>query len=374
MKSSVIAATALIFISASAHAQSTADVCKPILASGIQDTYNATGFSSSVARIRAAVCRQEMDTFSKANAAKNDLGLDVPGYFDLTFGGTTSSSNYQQRYSKFCSTNSTDIEDESSYTTAVSQANVQLASVFDRCVSSALATSGALQAWVRPSSDLKKLTVFVRKSGTARVVSFSATPSGLTCSDGLQNASARNPILVNGSRSFVCERANNSGPMLIAANTQQDGSLFQNPVEVPGLDETIAQLSKRVAKVEAQIVPKNTVAHFNRPDCPGGWEKVADSWRGRYLVSAVVAGTVAQVVGNALAPNENRVTGRHGHTADTAFFGGGCTSDRKCAAWGNGPARGPRDVPPTSTKAPDGMTISDGTNAPYVILTACVKS
>ncbi|WP_334161027.1 hypothetical protein [Phenylobacterium sp.] len=114
-------------------------------------------------------------------------------------------------------------------------------------------------------------------------------------------------------------------------------------------------------------VPKGMVAFFQLNQCPRGWEDIPPNWQGRYLVATVGAEAPGQVVGEALAPRENRAAGAHTHAAGTAFVGGNCT-DGKCAGWSETGI----ERRPLTTNA--GAGLKAGTNAPYVALRACVRN
>jgi len=122
-------------------------------------------------------------------------------------------------------------------------------------------------------------------------------------------------------------------------------------------------------------VPPGMVAFFQGLSCPNGWRSAPGTWEGRYLVMSIAGHSAGNTVGNALTHGENRPTGQHAHDIQTAFYGGSCSSN--CASWGGsrGINRAPRTTTSTRPRPEDGgMTISEGTNAPYVALRACIKA
>lgn len=119
-------------------------------------------------------------------------------------------------------------------------------------------------------------------------------------------------------------------------------------------------------------IPRETVSFFNLDSCPRGWADVNESWRGRYVVMAT--GSTGHIVGEALSPGENRVTGDHGHAGTAIAITGpreDATADRD---GGGGVGWSYREVSPDSAERRSaGETVRPGTNAPYVMLRACTK-
>lgn len=116
--------------------------------------------------------------------------------------------------------------------------------------------------------------------------------------------------------------------------------------------------------------PRGMVAFYNLTSCPRGWTEAAE-WNGRYVVAGGVAG---QLVGQPLAPGENRVTGDHGHSVGQAFHGARENRDNRTALYGDyGYVERPLTAGGATPRNP-GETVTAGTNAPYVTLRACQKS
>jgi hypothetical protein len=64
-------------------------------------------------------------------------------------------------------------------------------------------------------------------------------------------------------------------------------------------------------------VPEGAIMFFNSASCPDGWSDVTDA-QGRYIVGLQDEGTIGATVGEALAPQENRMF-RYQTGADYAF-------------------------------------------------------
>jgi hypothetical protein len=113
------------------------------------------------------------------------------------------------------------------------------------------------------------------------------------------------------------------------------------------------------------------VAFFNTDACPRGWSDVPSAWQGRYAV--MTGDGQGQMVGQALAPGENRVTGDHGHSVGSAITAPRESRDNNSALWGdNGYVERPLNAG-SAVPRNAGETVRPGTNAPYVRLRACER-
>ncbi|SFV01033.1 hypothetical protein SAMN05192541_109289 [Bradyrhizobium arachidis] len=117
-------------------------------------------------------------------------------------------------------------------------------------------------------------------------------------------------------------------------------------------------------------IPQNMIAYFTRSDCPEGWSR-ADELRGRYVVGIDPShlDTLGKTVGSALDSMENRPAGRHSHTAVNTVPQAGGGRDRMMGGGGGGFADPRMDTSDGSDSKPS--PLKDGTNAPYIVLTAC---
>jgi hypothetical protein len=116
-------------------------------------------------------------------------------------------------------------------------------------------------------------------------------------------------------------------------------------------------------------VPRDMVAFFNTDACPAGWAAVSGDWNGRYVVIGNEGR--GRLVGEALSPGENRVTGDHGHAGDAIRVR---TNVDNASADDDHGWNVVADVTDSATPRNAGETVKPGTNAPYVKLRACAKS
>lgn len=353
----------------SAHAQ-IQGACAPLLAYGIHDTSNVIQIDSALSRVTKIVCSQEFSTYQNAEAAGKNFNLNILDYVSVGYVDQTNSNNYQQRRSKFCSYNDGDVSSNSSLSSNIRTINGDLVSAFNSCIDKVT----GFYAFAEPSSDLKKFTIHVRKQGIAQITSFSTSPKVRKCTGGLLAASTANPVVVNGSAQFICERVASDSPISIIGNTAGDGTLFQKTIELPGTGATLSSLIERVKALEYSKTPSNQVGYFNAASCPLGWRSIPKYWEGRYVVATVDGNQPGQAVGVALSHAENRPVGAHMHTTTTAFRGG--TSSDRGAMWGNVKDINRSDGTTIKTFEDDAMTIpaKSGTNAPYITLMACIKN
>jgi hypothetical protein len=83
------------------------------------------------------------------------------------------------------------------------------------------------------------------------------------------------------------------------------------PLTALALTENFNNVEGRLNQLESQALPSGTVLFFNLGACPPGWS-VLQAAQGRYVVG-LGTGTLAATVGTALADQENRPVGQHGH-------------------------------------------------------------
>ncbi len=115
-------------------------------------------------------------------------------------------------------------------------------------------------------------------------------------------------------------------------------------------------------------MPRDMVAYFDADACPKGWGGVTGDWNGRYVVISNEGR--GQLVGEALSPGENRVTGDHGHAGSAVEIRSNI--DNRSADDDSGVS--PFAVTLGSATPRNATeTVRPGTNAPYVTLRACTK-
>lgn len=133
------------------------------------------------------------------------------------------------------------------------------------------------------------------------------------------------------------------------------------------------------------LVPSGAVMFFDAATCPTGWTEMTNA-KGRYLVGLPAGGTHGATVGTALANQENRPAGAHGHavsdpghthTYPLSVPGLTSPSGWHFGVWAAQDANWTpqRDISREMT----GITVQDypgvsGTNAPYLQILICKKN
>lgn len=122
--------------------------------------------------------------------------------------------------------------------------------------------------------------------------------------------------------------------------------------------------------INDKSVPPGMIAFFAGATCPGHWAR-ADELRGRYVVGGDPnhLEDIGKAVGTALESSEDRPTGAHTHVTTNTQPVANAGRDRMMGG-GNG---GFIDPGFKSDGGADlaGKPLKAGTNAPYIILTAC---
>lgn len=354
-------AVALVFLvtPSLAAAQISSEICKPMLASGLRDVNNTLSSAKKLQRIQDIVCQSKYSTHSSADE------VDISGsfnFFNVLEGSpddSVTAENYSEKWTEFCSLSSSDVVSDNYLNSHVSTINTELAASFTDCVDKVV-NGGGLQAWVEPSPTLQSLTLWIRKHGIVAVENFASIPALSSCTPDLLAATAANPYTFSGSQSFVCDRGDASKLAVISGNTQNDGSLFDKPINLPGLDETITDVMMRLDEVERRGVPRGTIAYFEGP-CPSPQWQEFTKLQGRYAVGVNSDGDIGEQVGIALTDRENRPVGKHDH---------GITFSKKNEKASSGSSE--HHASSASTKTLPAGKVS-GTNAPYVQLSACIR-
>jgi hypothetical protein len=337
------------------------EVCKALLAGGIYDKYQTFTNSRLFSEVRRLLATESFSTFESAQYTQTDLGLGVLDILSASFGGTTDSSNYAERRTKFLASDFSKFSSDSNFMSHMEVASVQLAGAFVACVDKTANVKG-FSAWVTPSKNLSAFSI------TARHVSdgnpqFTVTNIPLQPAPGAKCDIKLPQVVKEAMVTISCSKPASS-TIQVSMNTSA-GVLA--PQDVEGLDDALVSLRSEVASIRngGALVPRGSVAFFELTSCPPGW-KSFEQGRGRYLVGLVSAGSLGSQVGTPLADKENRATGKHDHKYQENGWGWGGGPPGACTCDG-----GPGETKSTYTSQPSGET--EGTNAPYVQLLACQK-
>ena len=160
----------------------------------------------------------------------------------------------------------------------------------------------------------------------------------------------------------------------------QAGGLPAVQARVQALEQQVAALKAALEQVDT--TPAGAVMFFNLSSCPGGWSELASA-QGRYLVGLTTGGELAKEVGTALADQEDRPVGRHGHGVNDPGHSHSIQFQRDMAQFSSAGNRyldepsSPLTTLGTSS-AQTGISVQSagavaGTNAPYLQLLVCVK-
>ncbi|MGO7869887.1 hypothetical protein AB9E15_11595 [Rhizobium leguminosarum] len=131
-----------------------------------------------------------------------------------------------------------------------------------------------------------------------------------------------------------------------------------------------AYYQRALVFINDKTLPSGLIAFFNTATCPGNWAR-ADEVRGRYVVGSDPnhLGDIGKAVGIALEPLENRPAGAHSHNSTNTVPVAGGGRDQMMGG-GKGGFLDPKvesDLGLDQSKTP----LKSGTNAPYIVLTAC---
>ena len=141
-------------------------------------------------------------------------------------------------------------------------------------------------------------------------------------------------------------------------------------VGLESLQGAVAELKQETANLEQYTVRAGTISYFASEDCPDHWTRALEL-TGRYVVAVSQAQKehVGSGVGIPLTHGENRSAGRHTHS----------TKVRKldCSRESPDPFKPGGDCSyhdDDAIESNHGNNLEAGTNAPYILLTACRKN
>lgn len=123
-------------------------------------------------------------------------------------------------------------------------------------------------------------------------------------------------------------------------------------------------------KVES-ISPSGMVAFFEKKECPGGWTR-KESIMGRYVVGASSPDDIGKPIGSALKRNEDRPAGAHTHSYQDDAVGHNASNRYEGLLT---QFKGDSSVALYHRSGTSGGVVEgvpQGTNSPYIQLTACV--
>ncbi len=370
---SIILISVLLTNTDSAFAQPH-EICRAIVDYGTYDYSNSFSDKQSFSVARYAACDLKIETYQAARQFAGSGGVDIIDLLGAEGSHDVNEKNYKQLREQFCALDFSAASGSDARIRSFRKASTTIANAFVDCVTQLSGFFG----YVTQSRNKEAFSISLQNVSegdpTFLVNEISAQPAKIQCSQDAHLATPEKPITVVGSRVIACRNMTPKKSFLLAVNTSE-GSVRgpgRTGIELAGTEETIADLVERVEKLEGRMVPSGTVAFFATPDCPSqGWKRVASQWEGRYLTTAQGGSPTPNLVGKALNVGENRSTGMHTHgymDHYTAHNPVNRYEGLRGAEWRRNGNPGFGVTP--STTSPTG---EEGTNAPYVALTACVK-
>jgi hypothetical protein len=348
-----------------ASAQTGQEVCKVLLAYGTFDSNDTFSDKENFRLVQHLLCRSTITTHQQAVDAQAELNVPIFEVLEFDFGGSVSTATFNTAKESFCQKDYSTASSRERLLVRVRTASQALANAFVDCVTRAQGFFG----YVTQGRNKQSFTITLQNNlpggnDDFEIQKIGYEPTDISCTKAEHLVTPENPILVDdGSTIISCRNLKPEQSFQVAVDTNV-GDL--GPVELAGLDETLANLTERVDRLEGRAVPAGTIAWFSASGCPSGWS-LATELAGRYAVGLSSNGTVGKTVGQALKDGENRPTGRHTHYYQDETVGHRQGRDQYLSGGGSSGLPSVR----RRTEVPEGSV--DGTNAPYVQLLACRK-
>jgi hypothetical protein len=367
-KAAVRAAGIACCVASAAAPASAQEVCKALLAYGTFDSNDTFSDKENFRLVQHLLCRSTITTHQQAVDAQAELNVPILEVLEIDFGGSVNTATFNTAKESFCQKDYSTASSRESLIVRVRKASQELANAFVDCVTRAQGFFGYVTQGRNKQSFTITLQNNVPGENRFNIEKIGYEPTDISCTRGEHLVTPDNPITVTGSTIISCRNLKPEQSFQVAVDTSINDL---GPVELAGLDETLANLTERVDRLEGRAVPTGTVAWFNAQGCPAGWSR-ADELAGRYAVGTPPGGQVGLTVGQALVNGENRPTGDHSHVVPESLIGlGGDGGD--IATTGGGIRRTTGAMATGSPVVATGESVRGGTNAPYVQLLACRK-
>ncbi|HKR22021.1 MAG TPA: hypothetical protein VJS17_05460 [Pyrinomonadaceae bacterium] len=145
----------LALLPATSFAQSAAD-CSSLMKFGIYDKYRAFTTESHYKQIKEFFENNTFSSRQQAETKAGELGLDIIGVLNLSFGGNTSSSNFDQWRQRLIRSTYQEAQSAGLSATTIETISGKLTALVEKC----LAQKG-VHAYVIPANDNQNFTVTV---------------------------------------------------------------------------------------------------------------------------------------------------------------------------------------------------------------------
>lgn len=292
MKSAIL----FFFVAASAFTSCSANADEPcaILARNLkQDVLEQGTSSAQFAQLQNLVSDHYYEDWNNASSSSSSFTgtLRIPDLVDFAIGDGQKSmiTNWGARRTAFLSITIQQTSSVFGSSNRISQASVAAIQAISHCAAILAQAEGVFAELVNvsPNRDAFAVRIWRRTGGTPdwKLKSFSVQPSygsGFSCSNGWEQASESNPLpLPEQAEIISCQKNPSKHLIFTAQTTAGPGGSF----ELEFVYEEIKQLRERIDLVEANSVPKGTVAWFNKPSCPTGWNDYSAA-RGRTIFGA----------------------------------------------------------------------------------------
>lgn len=357
------------------NAQPSLEICRNLTAGGLFDDAFVQTDASSFQTTNDLVCSATSSTYSKAKAISADTGVDIVEIVSGSFGLEVDESNYSEARSQFCSKSFAQAMADHALASRIRTASSVLARSFSQCIDT-VANADGFFGYIKPSRNRDSFAIIMDKRDqddqSYKITGITTSPGTATCDGNAHEATRARPYpfgnnSLNGRSTILCKPDDPTQSFLVAVNTDAGDIRGRNndPIEIAGQAETLADTRDRLAVIERSLVPSGAVIFIEDRNCPPGW-RADPKLKGRYVVGLQDGGTVGESVGQALSDKENRATGKHTHRVT---YNRGRVNRTK---GGNADHKATDDELPHAVTTEAAGTV-DGTNAPYVQYLGCMK-
>lgn len=372
-----------ILMSAEATSESVPQSCN-IALSQIRENYFLLSEKEQFDDYQRRLCDEKFLSFDEFSSRGTELGLDIPlakGMLGLSGSSDSQKSSFIEKYEKFCELNSATNAAKNRYLSNVSKISDALANNWLKCHE--LHLNAYIEKYkygtfidVVPQDDFREFSVKVARYSKRpdKVVIKSINPGrSVDCFWGRTKIEEGKTEIELNEFTLSCEK-HPSRSIQFSIDTQEGAS---NVVQVPSQTSKLLEMSSKIDSLyqgfveleESKVLP-GTIAFFESQDCPVGWSRAAQL-SGKYIVATYEENKddVGISVGTRLSSKENRPTGNHVHGLTTLDY-----HRADYAGGGGGVDFSSSEKITTLPKPIKNMSFVDGTNAPYILLSACRKN
>jgi hypothetical protein len=264
------------------------EICSTLLSYGIKDNFSVLTTDESFSLYQNSLCNEEysnFDKFSSGIRSHNFSATTVYGIFGLSGSSNKMRSEFNEKYSNFCSSTLDTSNSRSKFISKKSIISNNLTRAFNVCVGQVLEYQAKeeipLYIAAVPQANFTSFTVHAYRNTTLDTQITNIEPSSVTCYSG--GNLIRLPFEINTDKfALGCTKPAKS---LVSFSIGTAGEGPSNVITIPADMDRLSEMESRLEDLEYKLkinTPQNIIVAVASDSCPDGWEDYAPAY-GRFL-------------------------------------------------------------------------------------------